>query len=37
LLVGSFIIGLPSAALVYFICRGLVTSHRAARAEPQAP
>ncbi len=30
LLIGSLIIGLPSAAIVYFICRGLVTSHRAA-------
>ncbi|HEY2714504.1 MAG TPA: DUF2062 domain-containing protein [Chthoniobacterales bacterium] len=29
LLIGSIIIGLPSAAVVYFICRGLVTSHRA--------
>ena len=37
LLIGSLIIGLPSAALVYFICRGLVTSHRATRAEPSAP
>jgi uncharacterized protein len=34
LLIGSLIIGLPSAAIVYFICRALVTSHRAARAEP---
>ena len=34
LLVGSLIIGLPSAGMVYFICRGLVTTHRAARAEP---
>lgn len=31
LLVGSLIIGLPCAALVYFICRGLVTTHRATR------
>ena len=31
LLIGSIIIGLPSAAVVYFICRGLVTSHRASR------
>jgi hypothetical protein len=28
-------IGLPSAAIVYFICRVLVTSHRAARAQSQ--
>ena len=34
LLIGSLIIGLPSAAIVYFVCRGLVTSHRASRAEP---
>lgn len=33
LLVGSLIIGLPSAAIVYFVCRGLVTSHRAGRGE----
>ncbi len=33
LLVGSVIIGLPCAALVYVICRGLVTTHRATRAE----
>jgi len=31
LLVGSVIIGLPCAALVYMICRGLVTTHRATR------
>jgi hypothetical protein len=30
-LIGSIIIGLPSAAVVYFICRALVTSHRASR------
>ncbi len=30
--VGSLIVGLPSAAVVYFICRGLVTAHRARRA-----
>ncbi len=29
LLIGSLLLGLPSAVLVYFICRGLVTSHRA--------
>src|SRR5450432_1359981 len=34
LLIGSLIIGLPSAAIVYFVCRGVVTSHRATRAEP---
>ncbi len=34
LLIGSVIIGLPSALMVYLICRGLVTSHRAARAKP---
>ncbi len=33
LLVGSLLIGLPSATIVYFICRGLVTSHRAGRAD----
>lgn len=32
LLIGSVIIGLPSAAIVYVVCRGLVTRHRAARA-----
>ncbi len=31
LLVGSLIIGLPSATIIYFICRGLVTTHRASR------
>jgi uncharacterized protein (DUF2062 family) len=31
LLVGALLIGLPSAAIVYFICRGLVTSHRTQR------
>jgi uncharacterized protein len=35
LLIGSLMIGLPSAAIVYFICRVLVTSHRAARAQSQ--
>ena len=34
LLFGSLIIGLPSAAIVYFVCRGLVTTHRATRAGP---
>jgi hypothetical protein len=34
LLVGSVIIGLPCAALVYVICRGLVTTHRASREAP---
>lgn len=34
LLVGSLMIGLPAATLVYFICRGLITTHRAARDEP---
>ena len=29
--VGAFLIGLPSAGIVYFICRGLVTSHRTQR------
>ncbi len=33
LLVGSLIIGLPSAAIVYWVCRGLVTTHRTAREE----
>ena len=33
LLVGSLIIGLPSAAIVYWICRGLITTHRAARED----
>ncbi|HEY2799546.1 MAG TPA: DUF2062 domain-containing protein [Chthoniobacterales bacterium] len=32
LLIGSCIVGLPSAAIVYFVCRGLVTRHRAKRA-----
>jgi uncharacterized protein (DUF2062 family) len=32
LLIGSVIIGLPCAAIVYVVCRGLVTRHRAARA-----
>jgi uncharacterized protein len=32
ILIGSIIIGLPCAALVYLICRGLVRSHRASRA-----
>jgi uncharacterized protein (DUF2062 family) len=31
LLVGALVIGLPSAAIVYFVCRGLVTSHRTER------
>jgi uncharacterized protein len=35
LLVGSLIIGLPSATIVYFVCRGLVTSHRAERVEEE--
>jgi uncharacterized protein (DUF2062 family) len=29
LLVGSIVIGLPSAVMVYQVCRGLVTRHRA--------
>jgi len=33
LLIGSIIIGLPCAALVYVICRGLITTHRASREE----
>ena len=33
LLIGSLVMGLPSAAIVYFVCRGLVTSHRAGREE----
>lgn len=33
LLVGSLIIGLPSAAIVYAVCRGLITTHRTAREE----
>ncbi len=32
LLIGSLIIGLPSAAIVYVICRGLITRHRSAKA-----
>ncbi|HEX3818510.1 MAG TPA: DUF2062 domain-containing protein [Chthoniobacterales bacterium] len=32
LLLGSFIIGLPSAAAAYFICRTLISRHRAKRA-----
>ncbi len=31
LLIGSVVIGLPSAAIVYVVCRGLVTRHRAKR------
>lgn len=33
LLIGSVIIGLPSAALVYFITKALVTSHRVHKAK----
>jgi hypothetical protein len=33
LLIGSLLIGLPSAAIVYFVCRSLVTSHRATAKE----
>ncbi len=33
LLVGSLIVGLPSAAIVYLICRGLVTTHQTSREE----
>jgi uncharacterized protein (DUF2062 family) len=33
LLVGSLLIGLPSAAIVYAVCRGLITTHREARKE----
>ena len=33
LLIGSLVFGLPSAAMVYFICRGLVTTHRSSREE----
>ena len=32
LLIGSVVIGLPSALVVYWICRGLVTRHRMKRA-----
>ena len=32
LLIGSIILGVPSAAIVYFICRGLVTRSRLLRA-----
>jgi hypothetical protein len=32
LLVGSVVVGLPSAAIVYVVCRGLVERHRAKRA-----
>jgi uncharacterized protein (TIGR03546 family) len=32
LLIGSVILGLPSAVIVYCICRGLVTRYRARRA-----
>ena len=34
LLIGSVIIGLPSAVLVYFVTKALVTSHRAHKAKP---
>lgn len=30
--VGSLIVGLPSAVVVYFVCRALVAAHRAKRA-----
>jgi len=33
LLIGSIVIGLPSAAIVYVICRGLVTRHRSRAAQ----
>ena len=33
LLVGSLLLGLPSAAIVYLVCRLLVTRHRAGRTE----
>ena len=33
LLIGSLIVGLPSATIVYFICRGLVTTQRTSRKE----
>lgn len=32
LLIGSVMIGLPSAAVVYFVCRRLITRHRARRS-----
>ncbi len=32
-MVGSLIVGLPSAALVYFVSRALITAHRARRAD----
>jgi uncharacterized protein (DUF2062 family) len=35
LLIGSIIVGLPSAAIVYFVCRALVTRHRAAKAREE--
>ena len=35
LLVGSTIIGLPSAVLVYVVCRGLVTRQRALKARQE--
>jgi len=35
LLVGSTIIGLPSAVLVYVVCRGLVTRQRASKARQE--
>jgi uncharacterized protein (DUF2062 family) len=33
LLIGSVVVGLPSAALVYFITKALVTSHRVHKAK----
>jgi uncharacterized protein (DUF2062 family) len=33
LLIGSVVIGLPSAAIVYVVCRGLVARHRANRVK----
>jgi uncharacterized protein (DUF2062 family) len=35
LLVGSLIVGLPSAVIVYAVCRGLITTHRRHREERQ--
>ena len=32
-LIGSVVIGLPCAVIVYVVCRGLVTRHRAKRAQ----
>ena len=33
LLIGSIVVGLPSAVIVYLICRGLVTRHRSSAVQ----